>query len=136
MESLAMRRALIREATLAELEPVIFEGLAQRVMAGIEEERPVPLGERVRLWIEEFLEHRRRVWVPAMAFALLLVVAGGVWQLQPPVPPPEPGGSAVVSIRAGGESAIVFDIPSQDGLSSTAVVWVNDDAPSDGGSGT
>lgn len=136
LDGLAMQRALTCEAIEAELEPVAFAGFAQRVMAGIEVERPVPLGERVRLWLEEFFEHRRRVWVPAAAFALVLVVAGGIWQLQPPAPLPEPGGSSVVSIRAGSESAIVFDIPSQDGLSSTAVVWVNDEAPSDGGSGT
>ena len=138
LDGLAMQSALTSEAIEAELESMApqFAALTQRVMGGIGVERPVPLGERVRLWLEEFIEHRRRVWVPAVAFALVLVVAGGAWQLRPAAPLPVPAGSAVVSIRAGDEAAIVFDIPSQDGLSSTAVVWVNDDSPSDGGSGT
>jgi anti-sigma factor RsiW len=126
--------SLTRGALDAELAEVSFAGFTQRVMHGIEEERPVALVERVRVWLEEFVANRRRVWVPAVAFAVVLALLGGFWELRPP-PPPEPGGSSVVSIRAEA-SAIVFDIPSQDGLSSTAVVWVNDEEPAEGGSGT
>jgi anti-sigma factor RsiW len=135
LKSLAEQRALAREAIEADLEQVSFAGLTQRVMRGIEVERPVALRDRVRVWIEEFVEHRRRVWVPALAAAAVLAMLGGFWGGQPSMAPPEPGGSAVLSIRAT-SAAIVFDIPSQDGLSSTAVVWVNDEEPEEGGSGT
>jgi anti-sigma factor RsiW len=127
--------ALTKGAIDDELDAVSFAGFTQRVMLGIEAERPVALGERIRVWLEEFIANRRRVWVPAAAFALIIAMLGGFWQTRPEPLPPEPGGSAVVSIDASA-SAIVFDIPSQDGLSSTAVVWVNDEDPSDGGSGT
>lgn len=135
LTGLSFARSLTRDALEAELAEVSFAGFTQRVMRGIEVERPVALGERVRVWVEEFMANRRRVWVPAVAFAVLLAMLGGFYELRPAPAPPEVGGSSVVSIRAG-TSAIVFDIPSQDGLSSTAVVWVNDEDPAEGGSGT
>ena len=136
LDGLAMQRALTCEAIDAELDAVSLDGFSQGVMRALDTERPVALRERLRLWLEEFLEHRRHVWVPAVACAIVLVVAGGVWEMQPAAPQPELAGSSVVSISAGAASAIVFDIPSEDGLSSTAVVWVNDESASDGGSGT
>ncbi len=135
LSGLSAVSTLTRDALDAELDAVSFAGFTQRVMHGIEEERPVALGERVRVWLEEFMANRRRVWVPALAMAVALAMFGGFWELRPPPAPPEFGGSSVVSINAG-PSAIVFDIPSQDGLSSTAVVWVNDEEPAEGGSGT
>ncbi|MBI2895409.1 MAG: hypothetical protein HYY06_17775 [Deltaproteobacteria bacterium] len=128
-------RALARDAIEASMATVSFEGFAARVMRSIEAERPTPVRERLAVWLREFLQHRRRVWMPAAAMATAAVLAFGFLALQAPPPPPEPGGSSVVSIRAA-SSAIVFDIPSQDGLSSTAVVWINDDAPEEGGSGS
>ena len=128
-------RTLTKDAIEAELEQVSFAWLTARVMVGIGVERPVALGERIRVWLEEFVTNRRRVWVPAMAFSVLLAMLGGFYEMQPQPAPPDPGGSSVVSIR-GTSAAIVFDIPSQDGLSSTAVVWVNDDEEPVGGSGT
>jgi anti-sigma factor RsiW len=135
LQSLSALTMLTRSAFEAELAQVSFAGLTARVMHEIEAERPVAIRERVRVWFEEFMANRRRVWVPAMALALVVVVLGGLYELQPAATPPEPGGSAVVSISAD-TPAIVFDIPSQDGLSSTAVVWVNDEPSSAGGSGT
>lgn len=134
LAGLSAMSAFTQDALEAELDAVNFGGFSQRVMRGIQQERPVALGERVRVWFEEFMANRRRVWVPALALALVLVSFGGFWELRPPPPAPEPGGSSVVSINA--DAAIVFDIPSQDGLSSTAVVWVNDEEPAEGGSGT
>lgn len=135
LEGLSAVSALTRDAVEAELEEVNFGGLTARVMRGIETERPVALRERVRVWLEEFVANRRRVWVPAVAFAVVLAMLGGFWEMRPAAVPPDPGGSSVVSIRAT-SSAIVFDIPSKDGLSSTAVVWVNDEEETAGGSGT
>jgi anti-sigma factor RsiW len=135
LQGLTAQGGLAREAIEAELEQVSFAGLTQRVMRGIEIERPVALRDRVLVWIEEFFEHRRRVWVPVVAAVAVLAMFGGLWGSQAPPAPPEPGGSAVLSIRAT-SAAIVFDIPSQDGLSSTAVVWVNDEDAPEGGSGS
>jgi anti-sigma factor RsiW len=134
------QRALARDAIEASLDPVSFLGFSARVMRAIADERPVGLRERLGVWMREFFAHRRRVWVPGLALATAVVLATLVFGLgsRPgswPTEGPEMGGSSVVSIRAA-SSAIVFDIPSADGLSSTAVVWVNDEDTAPGGSGS
>jgi hypothetical protein len=55
---------------------VSFEGFAERVAAGIRADRRVTMGEKVSVFIKEFFEHRRQIWISAAcaAAAVLAVV--------------------------------------------------------------
>ncbi|MDD5306932.1 MAG: zf-HC2 domain-containing protein [Deltaproteobacteria bacterium] len=131
----------------SEVADVSFEGFASRVDARIERERRPELGERLSVWLGEFFEHRRVVWIPAaVAVAAVLAVvlaipfvsggpavaplpAGGGIRLAsaPPAAPVEGRtvGSEIASVSYGSLSGMVFEVA--DGRGGTAaVVWINE----------
>jgi len=44
---------------------VSFDGFAERVAAGIRAQEKPTMGARLGIWLSEFFEHRRVIWVPA-----------------------------------------------------------------------
>lgn len=135
---------LVRLMNEEELAQVSFDGFADRVAAGIRAAGPPPLAERARIWVSEFVEHRRIVWIPAAslaAAAIALVVAipalrapdgaaapsraaaGPIWAASAAAAVPH-GSEAILANRGeatGSEYALANDRGEKLG-----VVWVDD----------
>ena len=71
---------LLRMANEETVDRVSFEGFAERVEAGIAEERASSLSEKLKVWLQEFAAYRKPVWVPA---AVLVVAASAVMLILP-----------------------------------------------------
>ncbi len=55
---------------------VSFDGLADKVLAEVKTTRiSLPFFERLKVWLSEFFEHRRAVWIPATAVACAACLA-------------------------------------------------------------
>jgi anti-sigma factor RsiW len=55
---------------------VSFEGLADKVLAEIKTTRiSLSLVDKIKVWVAEFFEHRRSVWVPAAASVCAVCLA-------------------------------------------------------------
>jgi hypothetical protein len=127
---------------------VSFEGFAERVAAGIHAAEKPGVGERIRVWLEEFFEHRRAVWIPAVsavsAVAALLLVLPLLHGPMPAAPAPQgtagviwaasadsaastavPRGSEAILANRGQVTGWEFTVPNDRG-EPIGVVWLND----------
>jgi anti-sigma factor RsiW len=125
-----------------------FDGFADRVAEGIRAAEGPRVGERLRVWLAEFFEHRRAVWIPAAslvgaAAAVLLVlplvrspqpaaqvpqgVAGPIWAASTDgaMAAAVPRGSEAVLSNRGQVNGWEFTVPNDRG-EPIGVVWVND----------
>jgi hypothetical protein len=67
---------LIRMGNAALTRDISFEGLSERVMKEIgNATSPLPFTTRIGIWLQEFFEHRRAVWIPAAAMSAAVVLA-------------------------------------------------------------
>lgn len=119
---------LLRLAFDQTIDDAELDGFADRVMEGIELDKPVPVTERVRVWFSEVFKHRRKFWAPPLALAgaaaaaLLIVVFVGEEMPNRDLP----GGSTVLSVSFGNSvDGTVFELEDKDG-STTAVIWVDE----------
>lgn len=116
-----------------------FEGFGERIEAGIRRADKPSLLERVRVWSEEFLQHRRTVWVPAVAAAgvaaailIALPFVGSPPGKAPPQKPvievyrhpqqPSPG-STIRSVDFGGSQGAKYEVRDED-HGTVGVVWI------------
>jgi anti-sigma factor RsiW len=146
LEKLGKMRGFLVLMSESEVADVSFEGFASRIGARIEQERQPALGERVAVWLGEFIEHRRAVWIPATVAvaAVLAVVLAIPFVSGGPVVAPAPAqqirlasapptmlaanrtaGSEVASVSYGSLSGMVFQVDDDRG-GTTAVVWINE----------
>jgi hypothetical protein len=128
---LAMRE-LTREALLAVARDVSFEKMQAEIATAIAVERPLGWGDRFKVWLGEFFQYRRPVWVPAGALAAAAIVAIAMF---PGTEAQAMGSSRVLSVATVADPAVVFDVQSDDGTTSTGIVWITDspDAEVEGG---
>ena len=108
LERLASLSAAMGEAREEQLAGVSFDGFEKRVLNGLERTEPAGGLERLRVWVAEVLEHRRRIWVPSAAIAgaaaaMLLVIP--LVTGAPAAPATMPGDGAVRVYSAGGPRA-------------------------------
>jgi len=104
LERLRAIGALLRESGEGQLEGVSFDGFPARVMDGVRAERRRPgLLERLGVWLGEFIEHRRRVWIPASAVAGAAAAALLVLPLASAVPesPGVAAGDSRIAVFSG-----------------------------------
>ena len=117
----------------------VREGIARQGKAGF--------GERLRVLTSEIVEHKKRVWVPAMTMAAAAVVAlavlvgrGGSVDVgpraiartgqEPMQALADARGSEVISADfAEGAAGTVFTVEGAAGEAPVAVVWINDEEP-------
>lgn len=136
--------SLIRESGREMQEGVSFNGFAARVMDGVRRQRRPGAMERLGVWLGEFLEHRRRVWIPAAAVAgaaaavlLALPLVGGAPEIAPVVAgdtriavfghagdEAAPGGSEIVSVT-GAPGWRPYQVTNEQG-ESMAVAWIGE----------
>jgi hypothetical protein len=129
-----------------EVSAASFEGFGQRVMNSLERAPRPGAGERLRVWLGEFFEHRKVVWIPtaavaaAAACAMLIfafVTAPGPQPagVQPyPVADAQPGfvvntvdegGSEILSVNFGEASGFTTSVQNERG-EVLGVVWINE----------
>jgi hypothetical protein len=140
---------LLRAMNEEEVGAVSFDGFEQRVMNGLERGEQPKLGERMRVWLGEFFEHRKVVWIPAAAVAAAAACVMLVLAVATPTPPPhyaegptgghDPGfvvrdlagdqlptwGSAIVSVNFGSGSGFTTSVTNEHG-EALGVVWINE----------
>lgn len=122
----------------------VREGIALAQSKG---EGKAGFGERLRVLTSELVEHKKRVWIPAMTMAAAAVVAlavlvgrGGSGEVGPRAVAhtgQEPAqaladarGSEVISADFGeGAAGTVFTVEGAAGEAPVAVVWINDEEP-------
>ncbi len=119
---LAMQ-GLTREALLAVAADVSFEKMQAEIATAIAVERPLGWGDRFKVWMGEFFQYRRPVWVPAGALAAVAVI---VIAMFPGTEAQAMGSSRVLSVATSADPAVVFDVQSDDGTTSTGIVWITD----------
>lgn len=108
-------------------EGVDFDAFFAKVNEGIRRAEPTPIGERIGVWLDEFVAFRKAIWIPALAGAsaiavMLAITLSGA----PPSPTRLQGGSSnVASVTFDSGSGIVFQMEEENGTT-TAVVWVNE----------
>ncbi len=73
IRSMARLGDLLRAADEENQSKVSFEGFDKRVMNSLETKKQVSFGERIKVWTNEFFEHRKVVWVPATSLAAAAV---------------------------------------------------------------
>jgi anti-sigma factor RsiW len=133
---------LIRLSNNEQCHDVSFEGLADRVLKKIEvSESPLPILIRLRVWLGEFFEHRKTVWIPAAtictaaALTLLMLPLSQV----SPTPQHHPsnngialhsaikaaGGSTIASVDFGAAAGTTYNVRIHNGAT-VGVVWIEE----------
>lgn len=130
----------LRQALEAECREVDFSGFTERVMQGVARERPLPLGQRLRLWLGETLRVYRPVWLASLAAAAAAVLVIALWpaspatglsgEKAPPVPavanndaPPPEGPQVIIDrMEYAGERSMIFSVS----RNNTTVIWLYD----------
>jgi anti-sigma factor RsiW len=146
LESLDRLGTLLRTSYEEQAALASFDGFVERVQAGVRAAERPSVGERLSVWLSEFFEHRRAVWIPAAslagAAAAVLLVLPLVRGPQPlPAPQGVPGGiwaaaadAAIAAVPRGSEAVLAnrgqvngleFTVPNDHG-EPIGVVWVND----------
>ena len=148
LERLDRLGELLRVAHEEQTSQMSFEGFAERVAAGIRADEKPGFGERLGVWLSEFFENRRVVWIPAVSAvgavaALLLVLplvrgplpaapapqgaAGVIWAASADSAPSAsvPRGSEAILANRGQVTGWEFSVPNDRG-EPIGVVWVND----------
>lgn len=136
---------LIRMNAEEGLANISLDGFDKRVMNSLEKAPAPGLGERMRVWWSEFLEHRKSIWIPAAslagaAAAVLLVLpllsgpppqpspgmepSGGLWQAAAGQTQ-APGGSEVMIVNRGQASGYEYKVLNDRG-EAIGVAWIND----------
>ncbi len=136
---------LIRLMSEEKCSEVAFDELAKNVSAAVRTQSRPSLSERLRVWIQEFFEHRKSIWVPTAALATaclavvvalpLIIGAPSNENVKSPKQTPEiwaasaqtQGYSKVDSVSFGDHTGRVYQL--SDGRGGTAaVVWIVDEA--------
>lgn len=126
---------LLRGSLAEQARQVDSDALFRSIEAGIARDRPLGLGERLRVVGSEWFEHKRGVVVPAVA-SLAVAAAALLTFLSPhEVPereaegaPPQAAlvhGSSIENVDFGASTGTVFEVDSE-GVHA-AVVWIADD---------
>ena len=91
---------------------VSFDGFSNRVLTAVSKEERPGFIERVKVWAEEFFEHRQRIWVPAAAIATAAIAEVLVMPLSdgdstPAIggAPQQSGGQEIVEYSGGAKTA-------------------------------
>ncbi len=134
---------LMNEETL---EDISFAGFETRVRAGILQGEKPGFVERLRVFVSEFIEHRRTIWVPSMAAATVAVavlialpfVTGGPAEApsattdngirMASASPSNTSGSTIVSVdfsEKTGSNYRKYDVPFSEG-GTVGVVWIDE----------
>lgn len=141
---------LLRTMSEDEVAATSFEGFGQRVMNGLDRAPRPRIGERLRVWLGEFFEHRKVVWIPtaavvtAAACAMLIFAFVTAPGPQPGGVQPYPdrslvaeaqpgfvvnavgeGGSEIVSVNFGEASGFTTSVQNERG-EVLGVVWINE----------
>lgn len=135
---------LLRLMSEEKCSEVSFENFAQKVAEGVRAQSRPSIGERFRVWVLEFFEHRKSIWVPGAALAaasLAVVLAlplmtgatskdmtstnGGpqIWTASAETF----GYSEVDAVSFGDTTGQVYQLSDGQG-GSAAVVWIVDEA--------
>jgi anti-sigma factor RsiW len=113
-------RELVREASEAAADEADFDNLWARVRVGIRQEEPVPLGERLGLWV------RRYGLVAATAAAAVLLALALLLPARGPSGPVS-NNAVVESLELGPEATgTVFTIADSGDTGETTVIWVSE----------
>ncbi len=129
----------LREALESECREVDFSGFTERVMQGVSHERPLPLGQRLRLWLGEALRVYRPVWLASVAAAAAAVLVIALWpaastsglsdeKAPPPTvangdsPPAEAPQVIIDRMEYAGERSMIFSVS----RNNTTVIWLYD----------
>ncbi|MBN2344491.1 MAG: hypothetical protein JXX29_01665 [Deltaproteobacteria bacterium] len=126
------------------LDSVSFDGFDKRILNEIHSQKVQPsLGEKFGVWMREFFEHRKTIWIPTAslagaACAALLVFGlnhpGGTPPTMPNTASPEswkasvnssPAASVVTVANADEVNAQAYNIETDTGQR-VGVVWIND----------
>jgi anti-sigma factor RsiW len=128
LTNLKAMRGLLRDSSSAAAEEPSFDRLWAGIQSGIEEQRPISFGEKLRLWLRQY-------GLVAASAAAAVILA--LFLLQPFFGDPSQAGRndcEVESLDADpGAVSTIFTIPGQDGR--TTVIWISDtpgDAPPEG----
>jgi anti-sigma factor RsiW len=137
---------LLRVMNEEEAAAVSFDGFEQRVMNGLDRAEPPGFGERARVWLGEFFEHRKVVWIPtaavAAAAACVMLVLAVATPTQAPHQHPQPDdggfvirglegdqlptwGSAIVAVDFGNGNGFTTSVTDEHG-ETLGVVWINE----------
>ena len=131
---------LLRFSSNEMCKDVSFDGFSSRILEQVENERPIPLSTRIRVWLAEFIEHRRSIWIPATAACASAVLAVALWPSTPvnqtTVYNPQAngialhssvietaGGSQIASVDFGPARGTTYSIPSST-QGTVGVVWI------------
>ena len=117
LASLRSMRSMLREAHEDMVEEPSFDNLWAEVEAGIEEQRPLPLGERIWTWL------RRHGMVLAPAAAAMVVV---VLLLAPFGEQPVARNDCEIETLEVGQDAVstIFTIDDPEETGETTVIWL------------
>jgi len=137
---------LLRVMNEEEASAVSFEGFEQRVMNSLDRAQAPGFGERMRVWLSEFFEHRKVVWIPSAAVVAAAACVMLVLAIATPTQPQhgtrpfddqsfvarEYGrdqlptwGSSIVSVNFGSGSGFTTSVLNERG-EALGVVWINE----------
>ena len=137
---------LLRVMHEEEAADVSFDGFEQRVLNSLDKGEQPGFGERMRVWLGEFFEHRKPVWIPAAAVTaaaacvvLVLAIAAPTQTPYGTGPMTDEGfvareyandqlptwGSSIVSVNFGSGSGFTTSVVNDRG-EALGVVWINE----------
>lgn len=129
---------LIRLMDEEKTKGISFDGLSKRVLEASRQSAPTPWLERARVWFAEFFEHRRAIWIPAVAVgaaavALLFIPLSTVQRGTSyeegrgislhSASSVVAGGSTIASVDFGGAKGTTYNLQNESGAS-VGVVWI------------
>jgi len=145
LEKMSRLGDLLRTSNEEQLLNISFDGFEERVLNAVGQSKSLGLSERAKVWVNEFFEHRRHLWIPAASFAgaaaaILLIVP--LFSKAPIVNTPLQrdnqeiwaasantvvisGGSEVVLLSRAQTSGVEYSIKNDRG-ENIGVVWIND----------
>ena len=100
---------LLRVMNEEDAAAVSFDGFEQRVMNSLDRDEPPGFGERTRVWLGEFFEHRKAVWIPSAAVAAAAACVMLVLAFAMPTQPQYERGP-IADGRGGGDGIVVRDL--------------------------
>ena len=133
----------VRMMTEERTRNVSFDGFTDRVLAATRNTSGSPsFVERMHLWMSEFFEHRRVVWIPAAVCGVTAALVLLVLPLSEISPSPKPetengitlhaatsvsfgSGSKIASVDFGGAEGKTFSLRNERGAS-VGVVWIEE----------
>jgi len=126
MASLHNMRAMLRQAHQETVEEPGFDHLWAGVEAGLEQQRPLPLGERLWTW----MRRNGLILAPAAAAAVVLLLL-----LAPADQPPVARNDCEIESLEVGQDAVstIFTIDDPEETGETTVIWLTSNEDFSGG---